>query len=147
MVLDRKGKGDFMIDGNLFFVSVKKYFNFLVIEQGFSLLEENTRGNIYFEVQFKKETTIISISYENHEDYLSIVIYKLQSGRIPSFNDKANIIELKSLTAKIIPDLDKIEINNNNEFFSEFHVDSLIEKKIMKSARNLRLCFPYINTK
>lgn len=120
--------------------TVKNYFEFLISEFRFRILEEKIRGNAFYDVQYIDSKRVISISYENIEDYLLVIIFILQNGKLPNYDNKTKTLHLNQLNAKILTNIDKKEINLNNEYFSKFHAIDELERKLLKSAKELRLC-------
>lgn len=129
-----------MKEGNQYVNTVKNYFEFLISEFRFRILEEKIRGNAFYDVQYIDSKRIISISYENIEDYLLVIIFILQNGKLPDYDNKTKTLHLNQLNAKILTNIDKKEINLNNEYFSKFHAIDELERKLLKSAKELRLC-------
>lgn len=129
-----------MKEGNQYINTVKNYFEFLISEFRFRILEEKIRGNAFYDVQYIDSKRIISISYENIEDYLLVIIFILQNGKLPDYDNKTKTLHLNQLTAKILTNINKKEINLNNEYFSKFHAIDELERKLLKSAKELRLC-------
>ena len=84
-----------MKEGNQFIQIVKEYFQFLPTEFAFKLSEEKITGNVFYEIQYKDETRIVSISYENLEDYLLVIIFLLQNGAMPDYDDNTKTLRLK----------------------------------------------------
>ena len=132
-----------MIEGTQYIETVKAYFSFLIAEFGFQISEEKIRGNAFYDVQYKDETHIVSISYENIEDYLLVIIFILQNGELPDYDDKTKTLHLNQLNAKVLSRVDKGEINLNNEHFLKFKAKDELEKKLLKSAKELRLCMKH----
>ena len=120
--------------------TVKNYFEFLISEFRFKILEEKIRGNAFYDVQYVDSKRVISISYENIEEYLLVIIFILQNGKLPDYDNKTKTLHLNQLNAKILTNIDKKEINLNNEYFSKFHAIDELERKLLKSAKELRLC-------
>ncbi len=132
-----------MIEGNQYIETVKAYYNFLVTEFCFRVLEEKIRGNAFYDVQYKDETRIVSISYENIEDYFLVIIFLLQNGELPDYDDKTKTLHLNQLNAKVLSRVDKNEINLNNEYFFKFKAKDELERNLLKSAKELRLCLKH----
>src|ERR1700749_3452887 len=132
-----------MIEGAQYLVTVELYFSFLITEFGFKVYDEKIRGNAFYDVQYKDETRIASISYENIEDYLLVIIFLLQNGELPNYDDETRTLHLDQLNSKILSRIDKTEISMNNEYFSEYKVKNELERKLLKSAKELRLCLKH----
>ena len=134
-----------MIEGDQYIKRVNFFFSFLNTEFRFRLYEEKVRGNVFYDVRFKNETKIISVSYENIEDYFEVVVFKLQNGEMPDYDDKVETLHLRKLNEAILSTVDKNEINLNKEYFREFKVTDELDRKLLKSAKELRLCLKYFN--
>ena len=132
-----------MIDGNEYIKKVKEYFSYLVTEFGFKLSEETISGNFFYKIHFRDKKRVISISYENAEDYLSVVVFILQNNKLPDYDDKTKTLHLNEINASILPKVDKIDISVNNEYFKRFKPKSELERKLFKSAKELKLCLTH----
>lgn len=134
-----------MIEGSKYIETVKSYFSFLITEFDFEFLLEKVRGNAFYDIQYKDKTRIVSISYENIEDYLLIIIFLLQNGKKPNYDDKTKTLHLNRLNAVILSSIDKAEMIANNEWFSTFRPSDKLEKNLLKSAKELRLCLKHFD--
>jgi len=132
-----------MIAGSIYIAIVKAYFDFLITEFNFKISEEKIRGNVFYDVQYKDKTRIVSISYENIEDYLLVIIFLLQNGKLPDYDDKTKTLHLNKINAQILSRIDKNEIILNNEYFYKFNPKDELERKLLKSAKELRLCLKH----
>lgn len=134
-----------MIDGNKYIEIVKNYFNFLITEFGFKLSEEIVNGNFFYDAVFKDNAKAVSISYENAEDYLQTIVFLLKDGKLPNYDNKAKTLHLNKLNAQILSRIDKSEVSLNNEYFTKFNPKNELEKKLLKSAKELRLCLEHFD--
>ncbi len=134
-----------MIDGRKFIETVKRYYSFLVAEFHFLLVEEEVRGSAFFNVRYRDQTKVISISYENAEDYFLVNISILQNGEMPDFDDKSLTFHLSKLNSVLLAKISKDEIISNNEHFSKFHAQDELEGRFLKSAKELRLCLKHFH--
>lgn len=132
-----------MIDSIEYIKNVNDYFGFLITEFDFKLLEEKVRGNAFYDIQYKDNSRIISISYENIEDYLLVTVFMLQNGEMPNYDDKTKTLHLKQLNRLVIAKLSKEEINLNAEYFTKYNAKSELERKLLKEAKELRLCLTH----
>ncbi len=133
-----------MITGEDYIEKVKTYFNYLVTEFGFSLIEEKVLGNAFYDVRYKGNGKVISISYENIADYFQVVIFRLSWwGKLPNYDDKTRTIHLNKCNEQISLKVSSDEVALNNEYFSKFTADNKLERKLLKSARDLRLCLKF----
>jgi hypothetical protein len=128
-----------MIDAKKYIETVKDYYSFLITECDLSIIEEKIRGNAFYDIQYGDKIKIVSISYENIEDYFQVIIFKLQNGEIPNYDDETKTMHLNKLNEVIRSKIDKNEFNLNNEYFSKFHSKDKLQRKLLKSAKELRL--------
>lgn len=127
-----------MIEGENFILLVSQYFDFLIKEFGFKIHQEKIRGNAFYDLQFTDESHIISVSYENIEDYLQVIIFILQNGQLPDYDDKTKTLNLKKLTLNTMSKLKKDEILKGNNYFLKIRPQNEFEKSLLKSAKELR---------
>ncbi len=134
-----------MIEGKQYIEIVKKFFLFLISEFQFEIINEKIRGNAFYDVQYATPSKIVSVNYENIENYFQVIIFMLQNGKMPNYDDKTKTLHLNKLSNNIMSQIDKNEIVLNNEYFINFISNNEIEKKILKSAKELRLCLNNFN--
>jgi hypothetical protein len=114
-----------MINGKEYIETVKEYYSFLTTEFNLPLLNEKIIGNVFYDVQYGDITKTISISFENIEDYFQVIIFKLQNGLMPNYDDKTKTLHLNKLNAIVLSKIDRSEINLNNEYFGKFQTNQL----------------------
>lgn len=129
-----------MIDGKAYVEVIELYFSFLITEFGFQVVAKTLRGNVFYDVQYKYRNRIISISYENIEDYLQVILFMLHDGKLPHYDGKTKTLHLSWLNEVILPKVQMEQIISNNKAFSKFIVNNELEKMLLKSAKELRLC-------
>jgi hypothetical protein len=134
-----------VIEGEKYIEDVKTYFNYLITEFGFRISNEKIRGNAFYDLQYSDGNCIVSVSYENIEDYLQVIIFMLQNGELPDYDDKTKTLHLNKLNAQVMSSIDRKEIGLNNKYFEKFNVKAEIEKQLLKSAKELRLCLKHFN--
>lgn len=134
-----------MIKGEKYIEDVKAYFNYLITEFGFRISNEKIRGNAFYDLQYSDGKLIVSVSYENIEDYLQVIIFMLQNGELPDYDDKSKTLHLNRLNAQVMSRIKRDEISLNNEYFVKFNPKTEIEKLLLKSAKELRLCLKHFN--
>ena len=134
-----------MIGGKEYMEKVKEYYSFLSTEFNLAIVNEKIRGNAFYDVQYGDKTKTVSINYENIEDCFQVIIFKLQNGQMPDYDDKTNTLHLNKLNAAVLSKVDKNESNLNNEYFTKFQAKDEIEKKLLKAAKELRLCLKHFN--
>lgn len=129
-----------MIDEGKFVEIVKSYFLFLCIEFGFEPPKEKIVGNAFYDLERKGRNKIISISYENISDYFQVIVFLLEDEDLPNYDDKTKTLHLNRLNAEVLSSASKIEIQVNNEYFSNFITQDDFERKVLQAAKELRLC-------
>lgn len=128
-----------MIDGTKYIEVVKLFFSFLVTEHGFKLSKETENGNTFYDVEYSDAGRVVSISYENVEDYLQVIVFKLENGKLPDYDDKTHTLHLNELNKRVLSGIDNNEIEKNSELFDKFDTKDELERKLLKSAKELRL--------
>jgi len=131
-----------VIEGSQYITIVKSYFNFLITEFNFKIREEKLRGNAFYDVAYEDVNRIVSISYENIEDYFQVVIFMLKNGELPDYDDKTRTLHLNIINAQVLSSIERREIDLNNEYFLKFTPKDTLERKLLKSGKELRL---YLN--
>jgi hypothetical protein len=134
-----------MIEGKEYTEAVKLFYFFLEAEFGFSIVNETINGNAFYDVEFKSKESIISISYETIEDYLQVIVFMLQNGKMPNYDNKTQTLHLKQLNKQVMAKVSKKEINLNAEYFDKYNTQNETERKLLKNAKELRLCLKYLN--
>ncbi|MCW3072987.1 MAG: hypothetical protein JWP69_56 [Flaviaesturariibacter sp.] len=134
-----------MIGGDDYIETVKKYFAFLAAEFNMTNITEKVRGNIFYDVKYTDKSKIISISYENVENYLQAIVFKLRNGDMPNYDDKTSTLHLNALTKIAFSKATKEAIELNNKFFNSFKPNDDFERKLLKSAKDLRLSMQMID--
>lgn len=136
--------GEKMISEKEFIMSVKKIYSFLINEFNYSLIGKKNRTNLFYDVEYQQDESIISISYENREDYLQIILFRLNNGTLPNYDDKEKTFHLENLNKKILSLLSIEDFEENIDFFSRLTPLNQIENRLLKSAKELRLCLKNI---
>ncbi len=126
-------------DRIIYIKSVKHFFSFLVFEFGFKLWKETESGNAFYDVEYSDGSRVISISYENAEDYFQVIVFKLKNGELPDYSDKIHTLHLGELNKRVSSQIAKGEIRKNEEDFHKFSANSELERRLLKSAKELRL--------
>lgn len=134
-----------MIEGEEYTEAVKSFYSFLETEFGFSKVNETINGNAFYDVEFKDRKRAVSISYENIEDHLEVIVFMLQNGNLPDYNDKTKTLHLKQLNRLVMTKASKEEINLNAGYFAKYTPKNEIERKLLKEAKELRLCLKYFD--
>lgn len=133
-----------MIEGDKYIETVKEYFEYLITEFSFEISKTKIRGNVFYDLQYKDKNRIVSVSYENIEDCLQVIIFILHKGELPDYDDKTKTLHLNWLNAQVLSCIDKREMFLNSELFEKFCPNDEIEKKLLKSAKELRLCLKHL---
>ena len=134
-----------MIEGNLYIAVVKQFYSFLETDFGFSKINETINGNALYDVEFRNKERIISISYANIEDHLEVIVFMLQNGKMPDYDDKTKTLHLKQLNRMVMAKASKAEISLNAAYFAKYDANNEIEKKLLKEAKELRLCLKHFS--
>ena len=124
-----------MIEGEQFINIINKFYSFLETDFSFIKVNETINGNAFYNVEFKGKEKIASISYENIEDYLTVIIFLLQNNQLPNYDDKTRTLHLDKLNKETFSFISSKEINENNDFFSKHQVSNHLEKELLKSAK------------
>jgi hypothetical protein len=128
-----------MIDGKRYIEIVKVFFSFLITDFGFNQTKEVENGNAFYDIEYGDSQRAISISYENIEDYFQVIVFKLKNGGFPDYDDKTRTLYLNELNKKVLSGINKKEIEENNLKFNKFNTNDELERKLLKSAKELRL--------
>jgi hypothetical protein len=133
-----------MIEGNKYVQTVRTIFSFLSEEYGITDTNENIRGNVFYDVQYQTPSKVISISYENIEDYLIVIVFKLKNGKLPDYDDKTHTLHLNALNKIAFSNASPADVELNNQYFSHIKADTAFERKLLKSAKDLRLAMQFV---
>jgi len=134
-----------MVEDLEYIETVKLYYSFLETEFGLSKVNETINGNAFYDVEFKDKERVISISYENIEDHLEVIVFMLQNGKMPDYDYKTKTLHLKQLNRLVMAKASKEEINLNAEYFAKYNAKNELERKLLKEAKELRLCLKHFN--
>ncbi len=128
-----------MIEGKNFIEIAKEYYSFLTTEFNLVIVNEKIRGNYFYDLQYGDSEEVVSINYENIEDYFQVIIFKLQNGQMPDYDDKTKTLHLNKLSHVLFSKVTKNKIKLNNEFFNKIQAKGEIQRKLLKAAKELRL--------
>lgn len=103
------------------------------------------REGLFYDLEYKKDDLIISISYENREDYLQVILFKLINGKKPDYDDKQLTIHLDKLNNILLKTLNASDFKENEKYFTSFNASSNFERKLLKCSKELRLCLKHPN--
>jgi len=132
-----------MLEKTDYFNLVQKLFSYLISEFDFDRVQEDSIGNIYYDIKYRDKNREISISYEVVENCLQVIVFLLQDGGMPNYDDKIQTLHLDKLNSLLFTKIDKKEILANDEFFSKNNPKTELERKLLKSAKELRLCLKH----
>ncbi len=132
-----------MVEDIEYIETVKLYYSFLETEFGFKKTNETINGNAFYDVEFTDNEKIVSISYENIEDHLEVIVFMLKDGKMPDYDDKTKTLHLKQLNKLVMTKASKQEINANAEYFTNYIAKNELERKLLKEAKELRLCLKH----
>lgn len=136
-----------MIKENQYREVVKSFFNYLITEFNLKVIDEKSYGNAFYDIQYGNDNKRISISYENIEDYFQVIIFKLENGKLPDYDDKTRTLHLNHLNRIVSSEISNEERKKNSEYFLKLKPEDELEKKILKGAKDLRLCLNYYKQK
>ncbi len=128
-----------MIDAPAYLQAVKTYFSFLATDFTYTLSQEVTRGNVFYDVQYRNLNHVISISYENLEDYLQVIVFELVNQQLPKYDDKRYTLHLRALNQAVIGHLSPADRAANKRHFQGLQPQTVLERQLLKSAQELRL--------
>ena len=134
-----------MIEGKEYMEIVKSIYLFLKIEFGFSIIKETINGIMFYDVEYSDNKRVISVSYENVEDHLQVIIFLLQDGKLPDYEDKTKTLHLEQLSRQIMSTVSNEEFKKNAAYFDKYITKTEIERKLLKGAKELRLCLKYLS--
>ncbi len=133
-----------MISGNSFVNSTKMFFSFLENEFGMKINEIIVNGNFFYAIRYSNDFFLVSISYENIENYFNVQLIRKIDGMFASFDDVNNSINLKRLYFLTLKRISKCELDKMNAEF-DIHTNNNFEKMILESAKKLKTCLNNIN--
>jgi hypothetical protein len=134
-----------MVEELEYIETVKLYYSFLETEFGFSKTNETVSGNAFYDVEFKDKERVISISYENIEDHLEVIVFIMKNGKMPDYDNKTKTLHLKKLNRLVMAKVNKGDINLNTEYFAKYKAKNELERKLLKKAKELRLCLKHFS--
>lgn len=134
-----------MIEGEEYIKAVKQFYSFIETEFGFSKVAETINGNAFYDIEFKDKDRVISISYENIEEHLEVIVFLLHNGETPNYGDKTRTLHLKHFNRSVMAKVSKEEFNLNAAYFAKYNAKNEIERKLLKEAKELRLCLKHFN--
>lgn len=129
-----------MIDSAQYIETVRRYFSFLITEFNLHEISHTINGNAFFDIQYGDTKKTISISYENIEAHLKVIVFKLLNGNLPDYNDEAHTLYLSALNALAMPKTAAEDFIENNLFFAAHAPKNTMERQLLKSGKDLRLC-------
>ena len=92
-----------MIAARAYLEAAKAYFAFLLPEFGFTLSQETARSAVFYALEYRNRAQVISISYENLEDYLQVIVFQLINHQLPDYDDKRHTLHLHALNQALGP--------------------------------------------
>ena len=134
-----------MIEGLEYVKVVKLLYSFLETEFGFKKVNETVNGNSFYDVEYRDAEKVISISYENIEAHLEVIVFKLLNGEMPDYDDKSQTLHLNQLNKSLMSRVDKAEISSNAQYFTKHNPKDDLERKLLKGAKELRLCLRHFD--
>jgi len=117
----------------------KKVYSFLNYEFGLNIITERINGNAFYHLEYGNDKRVISISYENIEDYLQVIIFILDDGKRPNYDDKLHTLHLNTLNKAVFVSISKDQLTLNEEHFADLETENMLERRLLKEAKALRL--------
>ena len=134
-----------MVEGSEYVQVVKRLFSFLSEEYGIADISQKINGNAFYDVQYHSPSKVISISYENIEDYLQVIVFKLRNGKLPDYDDKTQTLHMSALNEIVFSKVSKTDIGLNNQYFdNHIKAETTFERKLLKPAKDLRLAMQFV---
>ena len=121
-----------MIEGKQYVEVVGLFYSFLESELGFNKVNETIKGNAFYDVEYRGTEKVISISYENIEAHLEVIVFMLLNGKMPDYDDKSRTLHLNYLNDIVMSKVSKDEITSNAQYFSKYYTKDELERKLLK---------------
>ncbi|MCC2545499.1 hypothetical protein LJY25_03515 [Hymenobacter sp. BT175] len=134
-----------MVEAQVFLRAAKTYFAFLVSEFAFAELSETVRSVVFYELQYRNAAQVVSISFENLEDYLQITVFQLVNQQLPDYNDSHHTYHLHTLNHALSKLVGPDDWQENQRFFEEFKPEGTVERRLLKAAKELRVCLTHFD--
>ena len=134
-----------MIEGSQYVKTVGLFYSFLESEFGFSKSNETINGNAFYDFVYKSAEKVVSISYENIEAHLDVIVFRLLNGKMPNYDDKSQTLHLNRLNELVLSRTSKDEISSNAQYFSRYNPKDELERKLLKGAKELQLCLRHFD--
>jgi hypothetical protein len=115
-------------------------FQFLTEEFGYEVAGTTSVRDVYQEIVFGKTGQVISVSYENADDDLQVVLFKVKDGKLPDFDDETHTLHLTDMTDDVLARLTPGQIQEYKKWFSDINSETRLDKQLQESAAWLRLC-------
>ena len=129
-----------MIAARAYLAAAKAYFAFLIPEFGFTLSKEAARSAVFYALEYRSQAQVISISYENLEDYFQVIVFQLVNHQLPDDDDQRHTLHLHALNQALAPLVGPADWEENQRHFRAFQPEGTVERRLLKSAKELRLC-------
>lgn len=123
---------------------VKLFYSFLESEFDLGKVHETMKGNAFYDVEFWGNEKVVSVSYESIEDHLEVIVFRLQNGKLPDYNDKVKTLHLGHLNESIMAKASVADIKLNAEYFEKYSPMTELERKLLKGAKERRLCLKHL---
>jgi len=123
----------------------KDYFPSFQRNYGIAEISQKINGNAFYDVQYHSPSKVISISYQNIQDYLQVIVFKLRNGKLPDYDDKTQTLHISALNKIVFSKASKTDIDLNNQYFdNHIKAETTFERKLLKSAKDLRLAMQFV---
>ena len=134
-----------MIAAQAYLEVSKAYFAFLISEFGFTLATETARSAVFYALEYRHETQVVSIFCENLEDYLQVIIFQLVNQQLPDYDDKRHTLHLHALNQAVGALVGPADWQENQRHFRAFKPKGTVERQLLKAAKELRLCLTHFD--
>jgi hypothetical protein len=129
------------MNGRSFSKAVDLIFSRFLSDLGFNEIEKTISGNFY-SVRHSSSQYEISISFEPDTENVLIVLYSLVKDDISDIDNHLISPRLSDLNLRYMHLVTDAQRAENDDYFKELNSHDPIEKRLIKSAKELRLVLP-----
>lgn len=127
------------MNGVQFIQAVVQLFADFLRAAGFEQTTPPSISGRLYSVDFDALNRRVSIAYEPGDDYLTIYVFAKKGGALSDIDDRAQTLTLAALNERFAAAVSPAERIANQRFFSWFTPESVLEKRLLKAAKDLRL--------
>jgi len=125
--------------------SRKRLFRFSCLRICVHSIKGNGSGVVFYDLQYRSEKQVVSVSYENIEDHLLVIVYQLVKQQFPDYDDKQHTLHLHVLNHAVNAIVGQANWEENWLHFRGLKAEGTVERRLLKSAKELRLCLTHFN--